>query len=72
MEAGTDAGATEDCFLRDWLNLLSYKTQNHLPSDSTAPRELGFPTSIKKIPPKTCLQANIMEAFSQMRQLLSG
>lgn len=55
-------------YSHDLLSLLSYKTQNHSRKDS-ASGELGHPTSITNQQNSlwACLQASLMEEFSQLR-----
>ena len=51
--------------------MLSYTIQDHLTSSATSHTELGPPTLIinQENAPQSCLQANLMEAVSQLQSL---
>lgn len=64
----------ESCLLAcsSWLlNFPSYTTEDHLTSSATSHSELDPPTLIinQENAPQSCLQANLMEAVSQLKSL---
>ena len=53
------------------LSLLSYRTQNHQPRESSIHSGHGPPTSITNAL-QACLQTNFMEAIPQLSSLFPG
>lgn len=53
------------------LSLISYRTQNHLPRDSTTHNGLGPPHQSLGKCLQVCLQSNLVKTFSQLGYLLS-
>jgi len=79
QEAGTETESTEKknaagLLSRLTFSQLSYITQDHLPKGAlpTVGCVLSHQSLNKKMPLQACLQANLMEAFSQLRFPLPG